>query len=100
MEKLERVVRENGNPRHRITAVFVNREGSPQAPQSVETFLDVHILPQIPFSFSSTAARKALCEDAFCVALVSLPYSCLLEIRTGGMYAGKADCTEELDRPF
>jgi nicotinic acid mononucleotide adenylyltransferase len=100
IEKLERVAREIGNPHHKISAIFIDRESSAREHKKVDTFLDVHILPEIPFSFSSTAARKALCKDAFCVALVSLPYSCLLEIRTGGLYSGKGECVEELESPL
>jgi nicotinic acid mononucleotide adenylyltransferase len=100
IEKLEAIVRANGNPHHEISAIFIDRESSTREHRKVETFLKVHTLPEIPFSFSSTAARKALCRDAFCVALVSLPYSCLLEIRTGGLYSGKQECIEELESPL
>jgi hypothetical protein len=100
IEKLERVTTENGNPHHKVSAVFIDRENSRRHHKKVDTFLKVHILPEIPFSFSSTEARKALCKDAFCVALVSLPYSCLLEIRTGGLYTGKGECVEELESPL
>ena len=95
--KLERVVEEQRSAavRHSITAVFIDRADAEIKRDMIDTFLKVEILSPIPLSFSSTAARKALCKDAFGVDLVSLPYSCLLEIRTTGLYKGKEECVEE-----
>jgi len=98
--KLEKVVHESRNDLHKVAAIFIEREGMPRDRDKPETFLEVVVLPPIPLSFSSTAARKALCNDSICVDLVSLPYSCLLQIRTGGLYAGKAECVEELESPL
>jgi nicotinic acid mononucleotide adenylyltransferase len=98
IEKLERVVEEQeraGNGLHAISVVFIDRVGVNRKQGDVPTSLKVNILPALPLSFSSTAARHALCKEAFCEALTSLPYSCLLEIRKGGLYTGKGECTEE-----
>ncbi len=100
IEKLERVVEEQekaGNSLHTISAVFIDRRGVDREQGHVATSLKVRILPALPLSFSSTAARHALCKEAFCEALISLPYSCLLEIRKSGLYAGKRECAEEAE---
>ena len=99
IQKLERVVEEQekaGNSLHTISVVFIDRVGVNREQGDVGTSLKVDILPALPLSFSSTAARHALCKDAFCEALTWLPYSCLLEIRKGGLYAGKGECAEEM----
>jgi len=103
IQKLEMVVEAQqrvGAESHAISVVFVDREAEMKKRDRVDTFLNIHVLPPIPLSFSSTAARKALCKDAFCVDLVSLPYSCLLEIRTDGLYSGKAECLDQLESPI
>lgn len=91
IQKLERVVQEEkeaGNKLHTVSAVFVDRAGEEGRQREVATSLKMHFLPPIPFSFSSTATRQALRKEAFSEALMSLPYSCLLEIQEGALYAG------------
>ena len=100
IQKLEGVVEEQekaGRTLHSISVIFINRADVKRQWEEITTSLHVHILPAIPLSFSSTAARRALCREAFSEALVSLPYSCLLEIRTGGLY--KNECIEDLESP-
>ncbi len=87
IQKLEQVVARHASTRHSISAVFVRRRGVPRRREQVVTSVNVHVLPPIPFTFSSTSVRQALVNDESCEALVSLPYSCLLEIRTRGLYA-------------
>ncbi|HUJ74917.1 MAG TPA: hypothetical protein VL359_08665 [bacterium] len=87
VDKVEQVSQERAARAHRISLVFVDREGVPGAGDRLDTFLDVHCLPPVPFSFSSTAARRALGATAPCAALMSLPYASLLEIRAAGLYA-------------
>lgn len=60
-----------GNVRHTLSAVLIEREETSREKGEIHTFLSVHILPAIPFSFSSTAARKALCKGPNRAALVS-----------------------------
>ena len=81
---------------HQVSVAFIGREGV-AASGAVPTSLDVAILPPVPLSFSSTAAREALCREDFCEALVSLLYSCFLEIRTGGFYSGGGWCVDTTD---
>lgn len=96
--KLERVFeKQGGNLRHTISAVFVGRNGAGREVGKVDTFLDVHFLPPIPLSLSSTAVRRALCREDLCEASVSLPYSCLLEIRRGRLYGSQGNCAEAED---
>ena len=91
LEKVSKTQRVAGNHLHTISAVFVERKDASKVPRA-ETFLSVHVLPPIPFSFSSTMTRRALCQNAFCTELMSLPYSCFVEIKMGGFY--KAQCVE------
>ncbi len=93
LEKLERIVREQetaGNRIQTISSIFVERSGVSWQREDCETFLNVQLLPSLPYVFSSTAARRALCADgALCDAIVSLPNVCLLAERaqsppTGG----------------
>lgn len=96
--KLERVSvanQENSHRRQTLSAAFVAREGILDEERDVHTFLNVRTLPAVPFSFSSTAARKALCKDSDCVALVAVPYPCLLEMRSNGLYTHRGECIEE-----
>jgi nicotinic acid mononucleotide adenylyltransferase len=93
IEKLEQVMEEQRtacNSRHAVAAVFVRRQGVAVPHDTAATSLNAVVLPPVPLSFSSTAVRRALSRDAYCEALVSLPYSCLLEIRKHGLYAGNA----------
>jgi nicotinic acid mononucleotide adenylyltransferase len=101
IEKLERFVEgQRKTPaRHSISVAFMGRSNAKVQRRKVKTTLDVYALPAIPFSFSSTAARKALCREGFSEPLVSLPYSCLLEIRTEGLYVSKGECIEDLADP-
>ena len=95
IQKLERVVEEQEIARrklHLISVAFLDRAGVKRQRGEVSTSLKVYILPPLSLSFSSTAAREALCKEAFSVPLMSLPYSCLLEIRTGGLYMGEEEC--------
>ncbi len=88
--KLERLVEDQGgSTRQTVSAVFVDRDAALAHARKVDTFLNVHLLPSIPMSVSSTAVRRALCADQLCEASVSLPYSCLVEIRAHGLYAAK-----------
>lgn len=94
IQKLERVVEEQervGGTRHTISAVFLDREGIERKRGQVTTCLKVHVLPPVPLSFSSTAARQALCKETFSEALVSLPYTYFLGIRAAGLYVGKGE---------
>jgi nicotinic acid mononucleotide adenylyltransferase len=101
IEKLERVVKgqRKTQARHSISVAFMDRSDAKVRRRKVRTSLDVRFLPAIPLPFSSTAARKALCRQGFSEPLVSLPYSCLLEIRTEGLYVGKGECIEDLANP-
>jgi nicotinic acid mononucleotide adenylyltransferase len=101
IEKLEGIVKEQKETRapHSISVVFIDRSDTKVQRRKVKTSLDVLALPTVPIPFSSTAARKALCHEGFSEPLVSLPYSCLLEIRTGGLYASKGECIEDLANP-
>jgi hypothetical protein len=102
IQKLERVVEEErgaGRTLHTVSAVFVERAGEEERRREVATSLKMHFLPPIPFSFSSTAARQALRKDAFSEALVSLPYSCLLEIQEGALYAGNDEQFPLMESP-
>ena len=101
LEKLERVVKEQeraGNRTHSISLVFVERGGDPRAQGNRETFLNIHLLPPLPFAFSSTAARRALCNGGtLCDAVVSLPYACVLTARTNGGDSGIRECFDGTD---
>ena len=101
IEKLERVVKGQIKTQapHSISVVFIDRSDAKVQRRVVKTSLDVHTLPAIPLPFSSSAARKALCREGFSEPLVSLPYSCLLEIRTEGLYMSKGECIEDLVNP-
>ena len=99
--KLERVEEqeEAGSRLQTVSAIFLHREGMKGEQGKVTTSLNVHVLPPIPFSFSSSAVRHALCKQAFSEALGSLPYSVLLEIRAGGLYLEKGECVENVESP-
>lgn len=100
IQKLEWVVAEQekaGNTLHTVSAVFLDRAGVKRQQGGIATFLKVDVLPALPLSFSSTAVRHALCKEVFCEDLALLPYSCLLEIRMGGLYVGKGECAEEAE---
>ena len=102
IQKLERVVeveKKAGNTLHTVSAVFVDRAGEEGRQREVATFLKMQFLAPIPFSFSSTATRRALRKEMFSEALVSLPYSCLLEIQEGALYAGNDEPFERLESP-
>jgi hypothetical protein len=102
IQKLERVVEEQkmvGGERNTISAVFLDREGMIREQGSVATSLKVHVLPPLPFSFSSTAVRQALCREAFSESLVSLPYSCLLKIQESGLYIGQGEYAVHAGNP-
>jgi nicotinic acid mononucleotide adenylyltransferase len=92
LEKLVAAGMADSSSRHKLSAVFVARDGAFPEQEEVHTSLSIHLLPPVPFSFSSTSARQALCYDADCMALVSVPYSCLLEIKRDELYASKSDC--------
>jgi nicotinic acid mononucleotide adenylyltransferase len=98
IEKLERVIKEQkraGNRNHAISLIFVERGGIVRESESVRTFLDVHLLPPLPFALSSTAVRRALCSGAsLCDAFVSLPCACLLAMRPVGPFTGVRECFE------
>ena len=102
VQKLERVVEEEakgGNTHHDISAVFIDRDGETGQREQVSTSLNVHFLPPIPFSVSSTAVRNALRRDDFSEDLVSLPYSCFLEIRSNGLYRDVRERLEKSEPP-
>jgi hypothetical protein len=100
IQKLERVAGEHaGTRRHSIAAVFIDRKGTSGERGDIDTFLRVHVLPPVPFSFSSTAARRALCSETFSRDLMSLPYSCLLQIRMSALYTGRGECSEDEHEP-
>jgi nicotinic acid mononucleotide adenylyltransferase len=102
IRKLERVVEEErraGRTLHTVSAVFVDRAGEEGRQKEVTTSLKMHFLPPIPFSFSSTATRQALRKEASSEALMSLPYSCLLEIQEGALYAGNDEPSALLESP-
>jgi nicotinic acid mononucleotide adenylyltransferase len=97
LQKLEWIVDERakaGCGLHTISAVFLDRDGVDARRQKAATSLKVRVLPPLPFSFSSTAARNALSEEelpdeGFSEALASLPYSYFLEIRESRLYSGR-----------
>ena len=101
IEKLERVVKERrmaGSRNQAISLVFVERGNIGREPANVRTFLDVHLLPPLPFALSSTAVRRALCSGAsLCDAFVSLPCACLLAMRPVGPFTGDRECFDGTD---
>ncbi|MGO9411968.1 MAG: hypothetical protein ACLQCB_14620 [Spirochaetia bacterium] len=94
LEEVTRALRPGGNRTHSVSAVFVDRPGERSAPDRIDTFLDVHVLPAMPLVCSSTAARQALCAGELTEALTLVPYSTFAEIRYRGLYDGGRACHE------
>ncbi len=93
VEKLERVALETAHcsgSQQTVAAVFLERPDQRARLDPVDTFLDVRILPAMPFICSSSAARQTLCGEESSEGLTCLPYETLAEIRSLGLYGGMA----------
>jgi hypothetical protein len=69
--------------------------------EQVETFLNVHILPLIGLTFSSRRRpEKPFARTLSARLSFRCPTPASLEIRTGGLYMGRAERVEELGSPL
>ena len=72
---------------HAISLLFLKRNKQASGTdKAVETFLDVHVLPRIPLTCSSTAIRNALSNGGHSRPLATLPYSAYEDIQRLGLY--------------
>ncbi len=69
---------------HRISAVFLRREGEEV---EIPTFLDVHRLGEVPLQTCSTAIRQALGDRRCWRKLFTLPFEALVAIRADRLYS-------------
>lgn len=87
IRKLEKGIRRRAHGfdprRHKLSAVFLNRRGHFE---SVETFLDVRWIDDLPLHCSSTRIRGALVGHEKLSELSFLPYSVYSTICSRGLY--------------
>ena len=72
---------------HRMSLLFLGRRGASGGTDFVDSFLDIHVLPSIPLSCSSTAIRRTLSSGRLCEALAALPFAAYQGIQRLGLYA-------------
>ncbi len=73
--------------RHRVSAVFLRRDGEEK---DIPTFLDVRRLEGLPVQTCSTAIRQALVDRRGWWKLFTLPFVALASIRCTQAYRGRA----------
>jgi nicotinic acid mononucleotide adenylyltransferase len=90
IQKLESEVknmRTRSGADHAMSLLFLERnEPTAGTEEAVETFLDVHVLPPIPLTCSSTAIRNAISNGGLFPPLTALPYSAYEDIQRLGLY--------------
>jgi len=90
VQKLERGLKASpgwGRRNHTVSMLFLER-GEANAGDLARSSLDIHVLPSIPVSCSSTAIRKTLSNGGLCEALATLPFAAYQGIQQLGLYTG------------
>ena len=90
VQKIERKLkasREWSRRSQTVSLLFLGRGSAIGGTDFVDSFLDIHVLPSIPLSCSSTAIRKTLSDGSLCEALAALPFAAYQGIQQLGLYA-------------
>jgi hypothetical protein len=74
---------------HAVSFLFLERGEAIAGKDSPDSFLDMHVLPSIPLSCSSTAIRKTLSDGRLCETLAALPFDAYQSIQQVGLYANQ-----------
>jgi nicotinic acid mononucleotide adenylyltransferase len=87
IEKKLRTMRKENRRNHTVSLLFLERGDAIGGRNSLNSFLDIHVLPSLPLSCSSTAIRKTLSDGRLCEVLAALPFAAYQSIQQLGLYA-------------